>query len=216
MATSINDQEKPTWHGQRYDSGLGSLNPQSINSGILREDQEPPATEHLYDIESDHEDDDDDPAYGSLIGLSSLPPSSLPLITTIIGSPLRVDHDPQDLCMQADSHTVTLGHGEDSLSSTISNPMPHNCLSENLIDLNAPNEHQPQIEDHDVQENRDISHGSVDVGILDHDPMDPQLPSTLLSCVRAQPLEIVIREPVVESSDFILERVLVEQQIPSP
>jgi hypothetical protein len=73
--------------------------------------------------------------------------------------------------------------------------------------------------EYDIVENGCNSDENAEIDIHGQSPTrndepvsNPQLPSTSLSNVRSEPIEIPIREPVRHGSDYILERVLVEEQ----
>ena len=81
----------------------------------------------------------------------------------------------------------------------------------------------PNAEHNNIVENgcnsRSDENVEVDPDIQGQNPVhndepvsNSQLPSTVLSNVRSQPIEIPFREPVRQRPDYILERVLVEEQ----
>ena len=95
-------------------------------------------------------------------------------------------HDTQDI----------VGDHDGPLSD--SNPNP-NAEHDNIVENDCNSDEKVEM-DPDIQgQNEPVS--------------NPQLPSTLLSNARSQPvIEIPLREPVRQRPDYILERVLVEEQ----
>ena len=134
--------------------------------------------------------------------------SQLPVITESPPSSNEIEStDPQ---AGPDSTHVTQG----TMGDGSSNP------SNNWTDSD-PNENIGQVE-HVVLKNGCNSDENAEMDIQGHNPMrneesvsNPQLPSTLLSNVRSQPIEIPLREPVKQKPDYVLERVLVEEKVHS-
>ena len=92
--------------------------------------------------------------------------------------------------------------------------MTHKILSDSDPNPNA--EHNNIIVENGYNSDENIE---MDLDIQGQNPMhydepvsNSQLPSTLLSNVRSQPIEIPLREPVRQRPDYFLERVLVEKQ----
>ena len=228
----------PSNHAPRLDSGFDSLpnQPGSLNSinqvslGGLQ--GTPVGPGYLFNLEGDHDD-----AYESLqlqslgdnfLSMGNPFPSmgpyptmgefpSLPEHPVIIESPSKNESNPQ----ADDTESVHAIHDtQDSMASVHSNPLPF--MPSLLGDTENPSEHSSQIEQHEVQENG-TGHNSDEMGAQDHSPMhddepvvSPQLPSTLLYNVISQPIEIPLREPVRQQPDLVMERVLTEQNVPSP
>lgn len=99
----------------------------------------------------------------------------------------RSTHDTQDI----------VGDHDGPLSDSDPNP---NAEHDNILIVENDFNSDEKVEmDPDIQgQNEPVS--------------NPQLPSTLLSNVRSQPVEIPLREPVRQRPDYILERVLIEEQ----
>ena len=227
----------PSSHAPRLDSGFDQPNSLNINQvstshGDLQGTPVGPECLFNLELEGDHDD-----AYGSL-QLQSLGdnfssmgdpfPSmgpyptmgefpSLPEHPVITESPSTNESNPQ----ADDTESVHAIHDTlDSMASVHSNPLP--SMPSLLGDTENPSEHSSQIEQHKVQENG-TGHNSDEMGAQDHSPMhddepvvSPQLPSTLLYNVISQPIEIPLREPVRQQPDLVMERVLTEQNVPSP
>ena len=104
-----------------------------------------------------------------------------------------------------------------STASVHSNALP--SVPSFLGDTEYPSE---QIEQHEVQENGTGHNSDVnfEIGVSPMHDGEPvvglRLPSTLLYNVISQPLEIPLREPVRQQPYFVMERVLTEQDVPSP
>ena len=216
MATPSDHPNKQMNPGQRYDSGLGSLN-QQPNIDEQQVPQEVAAYDHDPELEIFHlesEDEQDvDPAYVSLEpgDLSSLQLTSMPLITTLNESPSVIDPD-IDVCPPDTSGSGNdLGQADmnnNTSSSSTTTTISTSQITEQGVHSSAlpdsPNEVE-RIHDHSATKSYE--------GEL---AMNVPFPSTLLSNVTSQPIEIIIREQIAEGSDFDQERVLVESKVPSP
>ena len=148
------------------------------------------------------------PTMNSLPSLGEFPhPSQLPVITE--SPPSLSETDPQaDGTHAPDNtqHSVNDGH---------SNSLP------GLSDLDGNHSGQVEIVAHEAGSDFDENADS-NMDIQGHSPMcseesvvSPQLPSTSLSNARSRPIEIPLREPVKQKLDYVLERVLVENKVPS-
>ena len=216
MAMSSDHSNKQMNPGQCYDSGLGSLNQQPNAASSLDEKQIPQEVttydhEEIFHLESEDEQDVD-PAYVSLESgdFSSLQLTSMPLMTTINELPPVVDPDVDtnpdiDTYPTADTTGNVLAIGQADMDNDTSSSSTTTMISTSQTTEvqrhsgalpNSPNEAE---EIHD--------HGST---------MNMLPPSTMLSNVTAQPIEIIIREQIAEGSDFDQERVLIELKVPSP
>lgn len=213
MATS-NDHPntKQTNPGQRYDSGLGSLK-QQPNAVSLNEVQVPQYATDDHDdpelqiFQLEYEDEqDEDLAYVSLgdLSLSSLQLTSMPLITTINESPPVVDPDVDvylpDTTENDPDHSDM--NNDTSFGSTTTMISTSRITKQGVHSISSPNEAEG-IHDHSP---------TYEEGLAVRTPF----PSTLLSNVTSQPIEIIIREQIAEGSDFDQERVLTEPKVPSP
>ena len=151
---------------------------------------------------------DVDPAYVSLEpgDFSSLQLTSMPLITTINESPSVADPDIDAIIYSPDTSGKDQADMDNDTSSssttTIAQITEQGVHSSALPD--SPNE-VAGIHDHSATNEGESAMN-----------MALPFPSTLLSNVTSQPIEIIIREQIVEGSDFDQERVLVEPKVPSP
>lgn len=208
--------------GLRLDSGFGSLQqPNSLNYGANNGGLPSIGAEYLPNL--DQEDDayeslqlssmcdqlssmGDFPTMDSFPSMGPLPtmgeflyPNQLPIITE--SPPSMSEIDPQ-----ADG-THAICSAQDSVNDGHSNPMSSLLDSDN---------HGGQVESVVKSNSDELENAELD--IQGHNPMRneqsyPQLPSTLLSNVRSQPIEIPLREPVKQKPDYVLERVLVEGKV---
>ena len=235
--SSIAEAEHPVFQSvmpsgsSRLDSGFGSLHqPNSLNNPGRLQSSVLIGTSDGYLPSLDQEGDDIivDDAYGSLpsmpgdqlLSMGGFPTmdsfpslgefphlSQLPVITE--SPPSLSETDPQADGTHAPNNT------QDSVNDGHSNSLP------SLSDLDGNHSGQVEIVAHedgsDFDENADSN-----VDIQGHSPicseesvMSPQLPSTSLSYVRSRPIEIPLREPVKQKPDYVLERVLVENKVPS-
>lgn len=148
-------------------------------------------------------------AFSTMPSMGEFPyPSQLPVITE---SPPPLS----EIVPQADGTPHGPNNTQDGVNDgSHSNPMPSSS--------DADSNHSGQAE-HIVEKNcnfNENAHSNVDVQGHSASPMhseesvmNPQLPSTTLSKVRSQPIEIPLRQPVKQKLDYVLERVLVENKV---
>lgn len=204
--------------GQRYDSGLGSLS-QQLNVSSLDDQQQVPQEVAAYDHDPEleflyleSEDGQDvDLAYISLEpgDFSSLQPTSMPLITTINASPSVVVPD-IDIC-PPDTSGNDLGQADMDNDTSSSSTTTTICTSQ----ITEQGVHSSALP-HSPNEVEGIHDPSATNSYEEELAMKMTFPSTLLSNVTSQPIEIIIREQIADGSDFDQERVLVEPKVPSP
>ena len=205
--------------GLRLDSGFGSLQqPNSLNYEASNGGLPSIGAEYLPSLDQeDHAFEslqlssmcdqflsmDSFPSMGPLPTMGEFPQypiaSQLPIITESLPSTSEIDP-------QAESDGAhAIRDAQDSVKDDHSNAM---C---SLSDLDSIRNHSGQVESIEKS-------NSDENAVQGHDPMRneqsyPQLPSTLLSNVRSQPIEIPLREPVKQKPDYVLERVLVEDKV---
>ena len=129
---------------------------------------------------------------------SSLHLTSMPLITTINESSPVVDPD-IDIC--ATENDVGQADMSNSGSTTIT-ISTYQIMDQGVHSGVFPGESE------DIHDHNATHEGELALNML--------FPSTLLSNVTSQPVEIIIREQIAEGSDFDQERVLIEPKVPSP
>lgn len=142
--------------------------------------------------------------YSRMNSLSSMGPlptmgefSQLPKIPESPSSPNEIEsvNSQAGLSSTHDTQDIVSDH-DGPLSDSDPNP---NTEHDNIVENDCNSDHEKVEMDPDIQgQNEPVS--------------NPQLPSTLLSNVRSQPIEIPLREPVRQRPDYFLERVLVEKQ----
>ena len=190
---SLGDQPNSLNYGANL-GGLPSLGARCLPSlGDVDEDFES-LGEQFSSMGDDYPRMDSLSSMGPFPTMGEFPP--LPKITESPSSPNEIEsvdsqagpssmHDTQD----------TVGDHDGPLSDSDPNPnAEHDNIAENGCNCDENVEMDPDIQG----QNEPVS--------------NPQLPSTLLSNVRSQPIEIPLREPVRQRPDYVLERVLIEEQ----
>ena len=222
---ALHDQSgvMPSGNSQ-LDSGFGSLHvhqPNSLNfeanlGGLLSigtdclpnlhfEGENDDAYESLQQLQSMGEQFlsmGDFPMTGSPISMGPLPTMGefLPQLAEITESPLSPDK------IDSQAGPGSMHAMQDIVGDGPSNPF----TSSSAASLSDPNELLENGRDSD--ENAEMN-AQGQSPVRNDDPVsNPQLPSTLLSNVRSQPVEIPLRERVRQNPDYVLERVLVEEK----